>query len=69
MWIFSAEWIPVFDTLGKDRRQKVFNFVQRGGQGALLFNRIRDDRFSQIPSEYRFPGFVQSEKRLRSLVS
>lgn len=51
---FSADWIPVFDLLGKDHRQDIFDFVQRGGQGARMFSRLRDAKFSQIPSEIAF---------------
>lgn len=51
---FSADWIPVFDLLGKDHRQDVFDFVQRGGQGAPMFSRLRDQKFSQIPSDIAF---------------
>ena len=51
---FSADWMPVFDWLGKDQRQEVFDFVQRGGQGAPMFSRLRDKTFSHIPSEIAF---------------
>ncbi|KAK7482260.1 hypothetical protein BaRGS_00026503 [Batillaria attramentaria] len=51
---FSSEWIAVFDLLGKDQRQQVFDFVQRGGQGAPMFSRPRDKQFSHIPSEVAF---------------
>lgn len=51
---FSADWLQVFDLLGKDQRQNLFDFVQRGGQGAPMFSRLRDKRFSQIPSEIAF---------------
>ena len=51
---FSADWIQVFDLLGKDHRQDIFDFVQRGGQGAPMFSRLRDAKFSQIPSEIAF---------------
>lgn len=51
---FSAEWISVFDLLGKDRRHNLFDFVQRGGHGASMFSRRREQRFSEIPSEIAF---------------
>jgi nucleoside diphosphate-linked moiety X motif protein 19 len=51
---FSADWIPVFDLLGKDQRQNVFKFAQRGGKGAPMFSRQRHQAFSQIPSEIAF---------------
>ena len=51
---FSAEWLQVFDLLGAEQRQNPFDFVQRGGQGAPMFSRLRDKSFSQIPSEIAF---------------
>lgn len=51
---FSSDWIAVFDLLGKDQRQQIFDFVQRGGQGPSMFSRPREKQFSQIPSEIAF---------------
>ncbi|KAL8601039.1 hypothetical protein ACOMHN_030696 [Nucella lapillus] len=51
---FSSEWISVFDLLGKDHRKRVFDFAQRGGQGAPIFSRVRDEQFRQIPTEIAF---------------
>lgn len=51
---FSSEWIGVFDFLGRDQRQNIFDFLQRGGEGTPMFSRIREPKFSNIPSEVAF---------------
>lgn len=51
---FSADWISVFDLLGEKNRQNLFDFAQRGGKGAPMFSRKRENTFSHIPSEIAF---------------
>ena len=51
---FSAGWTHLFHSMGKEWKKSLYDFFTCDSTHSSMFNRVRDEAFSEIPSEVAF---------------